>query len=162
MASSNHFNGFAIAVILLPAIAFATEYVVGDDKGWAINFDYQAWAKDKVFYVGDTLVFNYIAPNHDVYKVNGTAFNDCIAPPDAEKFTSGNDKIELKTAGNKWYLCGKSGHCSTGQKLSITVSNSSAPQPAPSSSSAPSAIFVSVYQVFIALTAAFVVVNHVV
>lgn len=104
-------------------------------------------------------MFNYISPNHDVYKVNGTAFNDCIAPLDAEKFTSGNDKIELKTAGNKWYLCGKSGHCSTGQKLSITVSNSSAPQPAPSSSSAPAAIFFSVYQVFIALVVILGVVN---
>ncbi|GMN66817.1 hypothetical protein TIFTF001_035908 [Ficus carica] len=159
MASANHFISLAIAVILLPSIAFATEYVVGDDKGWTTNFDYQAWAKNKVFYVGDTLVFNYISPNHDVYKVNGTAFNDCIAPLDAEKFTSGNDKIELKTAGNKWYLCGKSGHCSTGQKLSITVSNSSAPQPAPSSSAAPAAIFFSVYQVFIALAVVLVVVN---
>lgn len=55
MASSNHFITFAIAVILLPAVAFATEYVAGDDNGWTTNFDYQAWAKGKVFYVGDTL-----------------------------------------------------------------------------------------------------------
>ena len=45
----------AIAAILLPTIAMATDYVVGDDSGWTINYDYQAWAKDKVFHVGDKL-----------------------------------------------------------------------------------------------------------
>ena len=33
----------------------ATEFTVGDDSGWTINFDYNAWAKDKVFRVGDNL-----------------------------------------------------------------------------------------------------------
>ncbi|KAJ9556093.1 hypothetical protein OSB04_010707 [Centaurea solstitialis] len=31
------------------------EILVGDDKGWTMNFDYQAWANGKEFYVGDTL-----------------------------------------------------------------------------------------------------------
>lgn len=57
MASSKQLVmvGFAVALVLLPTIAMAAEYVVGDDKGWTINFDYQSWAKDKTFYVGDTL-----------------------------------------------------------------------------------------------------------
>ena len=33
----------------------ATEFTVGDDSGWTINFDYNAWATDKVFRVGDNL-----------------------------------------------------------------------------------------------------------
>lgn len=46
----------AISVaMLLPMTTVATEYVVGDDSGWTTNFDYQNWAKDKQFYVGDTL-----------------------------------------------------------------------------------------------------------
>lgn len=52
---NNHFISFAIALILLPTICMATEYTVGDKKGWTINFDYQAWAKGKEFRVGDTL-----------------------------------------------------------------------------------------------------------
>ena len=61
MASSKQFViiGFAVALILLPAIAMAAEYVVGDDKGWTTDFDYQSWAKDKMFNVGDTLGINY-------------------------------------------------------------------------------------------------------
>lgn len=46
---------FGIAFILFPTIATATEYVIGDANGWTINFDYQAWAKNKVFLVGDKL-----------------------------------------------------------------------------------------------------------
>ena len=54
------FNRFAIligiAMILLPSIATATDYIVGESKGWTNSgFDYQAWAKDKMFNVGDTL-----------------------------------------------------------------------------------------------------------
>lgn len=45
----------AIAVILLPTIAIAKEFVVGDSSGWTNDFDYQDWAKDKVFRVGDKL-----------------------------------------------------------------------------------------------------------
>lgn len=29
--------------------------MVGDEKGWTINFDYEEWANDKEFRVGDNL-----------------------------------------------------------------------------------------------------------
>lgn len=54
MASSKIFIIFAIATIVVPSV-LATEYVVGDDKGWMINVDYQAWAQGKEFRVGDKL-----------------------------------------------------------------------------------------------------------
>lgn len=54
MASTKLFMVLVIAAIFVPSIS-AVDYVVGDDKGWTINFDYQSWALDKVFYVGDKL-----------------------------------------------------------------------------------------------------------
>ena len=54
MASSQYFFILAIVATLVPSI-LATEFVVGDDKGWTVNFDCQAWAQGKEFYVGDTL-----------------------------------------------------------------------------------------------------------
>ncbi|RVW69198.1 hypothetical protein CK203_060839 [Vitis vinifera] len=54
--ASKHLAALAIFAIVLPAVAMATEFTVGDDQGWTINFDYVAWAKDKVFHVGDKLV----------------------------------------------------------------------------------------------------------
>ena len=46
----------ALAVIaFLPALAVATEHIVGDDSGWTLNFDYAKWAETKQFVVGDTI-----------------------------------------------------------------------------------------------------------
>ncbi|KAF3441438.1 hypothetical protein FNV43_RR15352 [Rhamnella rubrinervis] len=156
MASNYHQVPVALAVaaVLFATIAMGAEYIVGDDEGWTINFDYQAWAKDKVFHVGDKLVFKYTAPDHNVFKVNGTAFKDCIAPPSNERLSSGNDEIVLATPGNRWYICGVSGHCDAGQKLAITVWD---PQTPPSS--AVRGISFSGYQVFFAAIAFLVIIT---
>lgn len=61
MSSSQLFIVLAILAIVSPTIS-ATDYIVGDDKGWTINVDYQAWAQGKLFYVGDNLgIVNYQA-----------------------------------------------------------------------------------------------------
>ncbi|KAF4403967.1 hypothetical protein G4B88_014423 [Cannabis sativa] len=103
MANSKQlFISLAIIAIFVPSIS-AVEYVVGDEKGWTINFDYQAWAQGKEFHVGDKL--------------------ECVPPADdTSALTSGNDVITLTTPGRKWYICGVPQHCQVGnQKLLITV-----------------------------------------
>lgn len=56
MASAQQLVGLAIlAVVVLPTVAMATQHVVGDNAGWTVNQKYDDWAKDKTFYVGDTL-----------------------------------------------------------------------------------------------------------
>ncbi|TXG66368.1 hypothetical protein EZV62_007643 [Acer yangbiense] len=138
MASYRFITLAIVAIIVLPTVVMATEYIVGDDKGWNLNFKSQDWAKDKVFYVGDTLVFNYIVGNHSVFKVNGTGFNDCIVPSPELGLTTGNDTIPLKAPGNKWYICGVKKHCADhGMKLAITVqAEAPAVAPTPTKSSA--------------------------
>lgn len=42
-------------VAVLATSISATEFIVGDDHGWTLNFDYQAWAKGKNFMVGDKI-----------------------------------------------------------------------------------------------------------
>jgi hypothetical protein len=54
MPSSQYFFILPIVAILVPSVS-ATKFGVGDDKGWTINLDYQAWAQGKEFHVGDTL-----------------------------------------------------------------------------------------------------------
>ncbi|CAB4279714.1 unnamed protein product [Prunus armeniaca] len=113
----------------------STHYVVGDNKGWTINFDYQAWARVKLFYVGDSLVFNYPGGVHNVVKVSRIGFHQCAPPLGSEPLTSRKDVIKLATAGRKWYICGVAMHCAVGgQKLAITVlpsSFASSPSPTP-------------------------------
>ncbi|XP_057499284.1 blue copper protein 1a-like [Actinidia eriantha] len=146
----------SILAVVLPKDTMAREYWVGGESGWTKDFDYQAWAKDKMFYVGDTLVFKYQVGNHNVFKVNGTAFKDCTIPPANGALTSGNDVITLMTPGNKWYICGMATHCAEHmQKLAITVMEGSAPAPAPDTNSA-NGILTSGYQIFLAAVGIFV------
>ncbi|KAJ0013172.1 hypothetical protein Pint_20067 [Pistacia integerrima] len=118
-----------------PMITSAKDFLVGDQSGWTVGFDYQGWAHGKEFHVGDRLVFNYPAGAHNVYKVNGTDFQSCNVPLEGAPLTSGNDTIVLATSGKKWYICGVSNHCDQGQKLVITVQPQALPPsvaPAPS------------------------------
>lgn len=46
-----------------PVPSSSKVFVVGDDKGWTLNFDYQAWAKGKQFFVGDKLGIFFLS-NH--------------------------------------------------------------------------------------------------
>ncbi|KAI7993797.1 Uclacyanin 1 [Camellia lanceoleosa] len=110
----------AIGVVVSPTLA--TDYIVGDDNGWMLNFDYQGWAQGKDFRVGDNLIFNYPQGAHNVLKVNGTEFQQCAAPATTIALITGNDVIPLLTPGRKWYMCGVGRHCATGNmKLAITV-----------------------------------------
>ncbi|KAL0399736.1 UNVERIFIED_CONTAM: Lamin-like protein [Sesamum radiatum] len=136
MASKAFLIMIVVATIAAPP-AFATDYVVGDRSGWTLGVNYTAWAEGKEFYVGDRLIFKYAKGVHNVYKVNGTAFQQCAVPSPSEALTSGSDVITLATPGRKWYICGVGEHCASGMKLVITVDSSiapaSAPAPAPTS-----------------------------
>ncbi|CAI0414012.1 unnamed protein product [Linum tenue] len=126
----------AVLAVLAPTMVSAKQYVVGDDKGWTKDFDYTTWTAGKQFFVGDSLVFNYAQGGHNVFKVNGTDFMQCSKPLVGAPLTTGSDEIPLKTTGRKWYICGVAGHCASGQKLVITVSDgSAAPAPTPTSPS---------------------------
>lgn len=55
MAASCSTIVFIMTIFVLATSISATEYIVGDQNGWSLDFDYQTWTKDKVFYVGDKL-----------------------------------------------------------------------------------------------------------
>ncbi|RWR85422.1 stellacyanin-like protein [Cinnamomum micranthum f. kanehirae] len=161
MAPGQMHGVLAVILTVLPSLALATDFVVGDKAGWAINFNSTAWTADKVFRVGDTLVFNYNKDDHNVFKVdNATAFQKCEVPPPSNALTSGSDRILLKTSGKKWYICGKPTHCSEkGMKLVINVQEAlevPSPSPVPGAPSPNSAngILASGYQAFAAAIAA--------
>ncbi|KAK1287669.1 hypothetical protein QJS10_CPB19g01232 [Acorus calamus] len=54
MAFPQMFAILAIAIIL-PSVVLVTEYIVGDDQGWTIYFNYSEWTTGKTFRVGDSL-----------------------------------------------------------------------------------------------------------
>ncbi|XP_031393887.1 mavicyanin-like [Punica granatum] len=136
--ASTQFAVLSIFALLLPSIALATQHIVGDEQGWTTNFDYQAWAASKVFRVGDSLLFKYTAPNHNVIRANQTEFQQCIKSEANQVLTTGSDIIDLKSLGKKWYICGVKDHCSNlKMKLAINVIDAWAPAPAPTTPAPP-------------------------
>ncbi|KAK6917315.1 Phytocyanin domain [Dillenia turbinata] len=77
----NSFKAQAIDTILLVSLALhlktaqATDYIVGDDKGW--DFGVEGWAKGKSFKAGDNLIFKYNPQNHDVVKDDAAGYSAC-------------------------------------------------------------------------------------
>ncbi|WOL07935.1 ubiquitin carboxyl-terminal hydrolase 13 [Canna indica] len=111
----------AVAAVNFP-FAMAADIVVGGDyNGWRPDVDYNSWADGMDFRVGDKLVFNYTPDDHNVIQVGRAEYETCVAPKGAKVLRAGHDIVSLNTSGKKWFLCGKSNHCSRGQKLAITV-----------------------------------------
>ncbi|XP_073129777.1 mavicyanin-like [Henckelia pumila] len=122
----------AIFVAFVVASTSAIDHMVGGEDGWKLGVDYTAWAEGKDFRVGDTLTFMYKQGFHNVLKVNGSDFKQCLSTNTSVKpLISGNDVVTLANPGKKWYICGVAGHCSKGMQFSITVSLAEGPAPAP-------------------------------
>ncbi|OMO81116.1 Plastocyanin-like protein [Corchorus capsularis] len=115
-------------------------YTVGDTLGWTVPTGgasvYETWAKNKTFFVGDILVFNYVTGAHDVAEVTRQAYQSCNGSNPLSNFTTGPTRITLRNSGEHFYICAFPGHCSAGQKLAINVTGSSTATP-PSSSPSP-------------------------
>ncbi|URE14673.1 Plastocyanin-like domain [Musa troglodytarum] len=120
------------------AVAAATSHTVGGSTGWTIPPNatfYPEWAASQTFAIGDTLVFNFATGSHDVMEVAKSDYESCsTANPIGSTITTGPASVAITSAGEHYYICGFSGHCDAGQKLSITVASSpSATSPPPTS-----------------------------
>ncbi|KAJ9692682.1 hypothetical protein PVL29_011660 [Vitis rotundifolia] len=135
----------AVIVVVLAAMmhysAAQTVHVVGDSTGWTVPqggaATYTSWASGKQFVVGDTLVFNFATNAHDVAELSKESFDACdFSSTIGSIITTGPANITLATAGNHYYVCTIGSHCTSGQKLAISVSATPGASP-PSSSTAP-------------------------
>ncbi|RWR72432.1 blue copper-like protein [Cinnamomum micranthum f. kanehirae] len=142
--------GSIIVVIaaLAQCTAAETTFNVGDAAGWTLPFS-SSWATGKTFVLGDKLNFTFDAQAHDVAEVSKAYHDSCVGTSTISLFTTSPTVIPLNTTGEHYYICTKSGHCASGQKLSINVVSSTTESPAssppptagstpPSPSSAPS------------------------
>ncbi|CAA6667180.1 unnamed protein product [Spirodela intermedia] len=94
----------------------------------------------QTFAVGDSLVFNFNNGAHDVLEVTRANYDDCTTSNPIATYTTGPATVELTAAGTRYFICGVNGHCSAGQKMTLTVAAASTPSatpPSPTSSGAP-------------------------
>ncbi|RDX61183.1 hypothetical protein CR513_60611, partial [Mucuna pruriens] len=144
---------------ILIAIAFAAtilknteaaEYTVGgNNTGWTSSPPggasfYSNWASNITFREGDTLVFNFVSGSHTVAELTDKAsFNSCNVNQNNGVISTSPATVTLNRSGEHYFACTIQGHCSGGQKLSVTVTGSSttpgsAPPPAQGPSPPPS------------------------
>ncbi|GMY35840.1 umecyanin [Fagus crenata] len=125
----------AILFVVLTAVVHVTEaaeYVVGNAT-WSVPSSttfYTTWAQQYNFSVGDTLVFNFATGAHDVATVSKAAYDACTLTNTLSLNTTGPFTFTLTSAGEQYFICTISNHCSSGQKLAIDVkASSSSPTP---------------------------------
>ncbi|KAJ7560944.1 hypothetical protein O6H91_03G007100 [Diphasiastrum complanatum] len=125
------------AAITLTLLAFAqcvmaATHTVGGTSGWNLNVDFQTWAAQESFKVGDTLLFSYSPELHSVFQVSEADYKACTLFPAIKNYQSGSDSILLTEAITYYFVCGTPGHCTTGMAVAIPVSGGSgAPAPSP-------------------------------
>ncbi|CAL5198648.1 unnamed protein product [Lathyrus oleraceus] len=123
----------------------AEDYTVGGDTiGWTSfppggSSFYSNWASNFTFKLNDNLVFNYESGSHSVVILNKANYEKCNVNDDIQTFNKGPTKITLDRSGDFYFICSLSGHCSSGQKLSVKVTETASsdvplpPAEAPSS-----------------------------
>ncbi|KAK2634545.1 hypothetical protein Ddye_029337 [Dipteronia dyeriana] len=114
------------------------EYRVGDSV-WSIppypHF-YSDWSSAHLFYMADSLVFDFETELSNLIEVAALDYQKCSANNPIKILISGPATILLKEAGVFYFLCNLSNYCDLGQRISIIVHDpphaNSPPSPSPS------------------------------
>ncbi|OEL38801.1 hypothetical protein BAE44_0000181 [Dichanthelium oligosanthes] len=134
--SSTAAGAFLLLVLLAAARrhgAGAKEYTVGDSAGWTIGPNYLTWSQKYNFTAGDTLVFDYVAEQHNVYRVTQDVFRTCepANTTNMGAWATGHDLVNLTVPGDYYFVCNVAGHCLGGMKFAVKVAAPPPPPPPP-------------------------------
>ncbi|CAN8272609.1 unnamed protein product, partial [Cochlearia groenlandica] len=101
-----------------------TVYKVGDSRGWTITKKdaYPSWVRDKIFHVGDSLVFEYDQNVNDVTHVsNALEYVSCNSPSPKTVYNTGHGVITVTEPGRYYFITSNHIQCVSGIKLGILV-----------------------------------------
>ncbi|BAT98643.1 hypothetical protein LR48_Vigan406s004100 [Vigna angularis] len=107
-------------LLLISAVATATDHIVGANRGWNPGLNYTLWANNHTFYVGDLISFRYQKNQYNVFEVNQTGYDNCTTEGAVGNWSSGKDFIPLNKAKRYYFICGN-GQCFSGMKVSVIV-----------------------------------------
>ncbi|XP_023755310.1 uclacyanin 1 [Lactuca sativa] len=110
-----------VAIAMLLELAMAVDHTVGAPSGgWDVSTDMQTWATSQTFVVGDNLVFQY-GPSHDVLEVSKADYDSCSSSSPISTAITSPTTIPLTTTVSRYFICGRSNHCSQGMKVEVTT-----------------------------------------
>ncbi|EXB55138.1 Lamin-like protein [Morus notabilis] len=118
-------TSLVFSIVLISAVAtltpvFATDHIVGANKGWNPSINYTLWANNHTFYVGDLISFRYQKNQYNVFEVNQTGYDNCTTEGAVGNWSSGKDFIPLNKAKRYYFICGN-GQCFNGMKVTVQV-----------------------------------------
>ncbi|XP_077242164.1 uclacyanin 1-like [Tasmannia lanceolata] len=129
MATLTTFVSLAIMAVLVELAMGANIIVGAPNGGWDLTTNLETWASSKKFSVGDNLIFQYSAVQHNVLEVTKAAYDSCTTSNPLQSHTGGNTDIPLSSHGKRYFICGVPGHCQAGMKLEVDTVASSSPAP---------------------------------
>uniref|UniRef100_A0A0D9W9W9 Phytocyanin domain-containing protein n=1 Tax=Leersia perrieri TaxID=77586 RepID=A0A0D9W9W9_9ORYZ len=113
------------ALVAFIAVAAVAELAAGKTYTikWAAGGNYGDWASKNTVLVGDSVVFTYGSP-HTVDELSAADYKSCSFASPVSSDNSGSTTVTFDAAGTRYFACASGSHCSQGQKVAITVSNS--------------------------------------
>ncbi|CAN1300169.1 unnamed protein product [Linum perenne] len=99
-------------------VSASKTYNVGDEDGWDLVNDMEAWSQDKKFYSGDTLVFKYDDQYHNVIVTDQYGHDECTVTQNSTTYDSGDDHIQLRY-GQNFFISSIYDDCPAGMKMAI-------------------------------------------
>ncbi|CAN1138662.1 unnamed protein product [Linum perenne] len=93
-------------------------YIVGDEDGWDLTNDMEAWPQGKTFYAGDTLVFKYDLQYHNVVVTDQVGHDTCTVTKNSKIYDSEDDHIQLRY-GQNFFISSLNNDCPAGMKMAI-------------------------------------------
>ncbi|CAN8268480.1 unnamed protein product [Cochlearia groenlandica] len=130
-----------MSFMILFSCCSATVYKVGDSKGWKITRKdaYRYWVRNKVFHVGDSLIFKYDQNINDVTQVSSELeYDPCNSLSPKVVYNTGHDIVNLTEPGHYYFITSNHLQCFSGLKLDVLVvpsPSSLVPPPHPQSPS---------------------------
>ncbi|CAH1425127.1 unnamed protein product [Lactuca virosa] len=110
-----------VAIAMLLELAMAVDHTVGAPSGgWDVSTNLQTWASSQTFVVGDNLVFQY-GSSHDVLEVTKADYDSCSSSSPISTAITSPTTIPLTTIVSRYFICGRSNHCSQGMKVEVTT-----------------------------------------
>ncbi|XP_017249589.1 blue copper protein [Daucus carota subsp. sativus] len=103
-----------------------TTHIVGDEFGWSPSSggasDYKAWASNRIFLVGDVLVFKFVNKLQDVALVPKSAYENCDTKKSAiAVYKTSPATVILNSAGYHYFTTTNPLMCDFGQQLVVNV-----------------------------------------
>ncbi|CAN0899932.1 Early nodulin-like protein 1 [Linum grandiflorum] len=133
--------GLSCLMLLSLQKATAFQFTVGGAKGWTVpdnssGLNYNSWAENSRFSVGDSIVFVYDHAHDSVLEVSKANYDSCNTGSPLGTYSDGHTVFTFNHSGAHYFISGNKDHCLKNQKVVIVVladrSKSAAYPPSPS------------------------------